>query len=340
MPFKINFKLCPKLIGQLFIAGLLIFTVFFLTGCSINQDKNADKDDITKQPQLEQEPEPFQWQKLPITVMIENFKKARPITGILSARIIYEAPVEADITRFLAVFQKDKLPKNIGPVRSARSYFIDWAKEYGSLYIHAGGSPQALNELKNISSIYNLDEISKNGNYFFRDLNKSKPHNLYISKKSISDFIEKNNLALKNDIKGWYYKNSSNKIDTSMLGVLKIEYRENAVWKYDKDLNRYLRYENGSALFDKNNNQLNAGTIVVQKTDVKTKDAIGRKSIRTQGSGEVIVFKNGQVIKGFWEKLRGDKRTRFYKKNGEEIVFSPGIVWIHIVSKETNINYY
>ena len=40
---------------------------------------------------------------------------------------------EGDITRFLAVFQSEK-PANIGPVRSARDYYIEFAKGLKCLF--------------------------------------------------------------------------------------------------------------------------------------------------------------------------------------------------------------
>ncbi len=318
---------------------LLVFLILILIGCTqVVQDKKDNKDIPAKK---ENPIDLLKWQKRPVSIIIENFKKARPVSGLLQSRIVYEAPVEGDITRFLAIFKQDDLVKKIGPVRSARPYFLDWAKEYNALFVHAGGSPQALKSIKNGEySVKNLDEIGKNGNYFFRDYDKSKPHNLYTKKVLINNFLKNKIQPLNKSIKGWYYKKSQPVKNNNLLGVLKIPYREDAVWKYDKDLNKYFRYENGKPLKDAKNNQLHASTIIVQKTNIQTIDEVGRKSIKTQGNGDVIVFKNGEVVKGFWEKLKGDKRTRFYKKNGEEIVLSPGIVWVHIVSDNSEIDYY
>ena len=343
MSCKNFYKFCQKIIGQLLIAGLLVFLFFSLSGCEFNKASKSETDQPQELEKITQkEPVLFNWTNRPVAIMIENFKKARPISGLLKARIVYEAPVEADITRFLAIFQKDNLPTRIGPVRSARPYFLDWAEEYNSLFVHAGGSPSALKGIRDQAyNIYNLDEISQDGKYFFRDQDKISPHNLYSSNELIKGaFNNKEIPELNNNISGWYYKENTKNPDKDLLGVLKIKYRQDAVWKYEKDLNRYLRYENGAKLLNDKDIQLNASNIVIQKTKIQQIDDIGRKSIKTTGSGEVIVFKNGQVVNGFWEKLKGDKKTRFYKKNGEEIIFSPGIVWIHIVSEDSEVDYY
>lgn len=80
----------------------------------------------------------------PATVMIENHIDSRPPEGLSKADFIYEAVAEGGITRFLAVFYCGAAAEDVkvAPVRSARTYFIDWAQEYGSrpLYVHVGGA--------------------------------------------------------------------------------------------------------------------------------------------------------------------------------------------------------
>ena len=79
--------------------------------------------------------------------MIDDLSPARPQSGLSYASIIFQAPAEGGIPRYMAIFS-DNVPTNVGPVRSARYYFIAWASEYKSLYVHAGGSPQALSTLR------------------------------------------------------------------------------------------------------------------------------------------------------------------------------------------------
>ena len=82
------------------------------------------------------------WEKhRPLGVMIENHEDARPQSGLSSADIIYEAVAEGGITRFLAIFYCQDAGF-VGPVRSARTYFLDLISEYGNypLYVHVGGA--------------------------------------------------------------------------------------------------------------------------------------------------------------------------------------------------------
>src|SRR3989304_3238868 len=71
--------------------------------------------------------------RLPLAIMIDNLATARPQVGLVKADLVFEAVAEGGITRFLAVFWRNK-PGRIMPVRSARVYYMDWAAELDALY--------------------------------------------------------------------------------------------------------------------------------------------------------------------------------------------------------------
>lgn len=79
----------------------------------------------------------------PLFVMIENSLDARPQSGLNSADVIYEAIAEGGITRFGAVYYCGVAARDtiVGPVRSARTHFVNLASEYNyPLYTHVGGA--------------------------------------------------------------------------------------------------------------------------------------------------------------------------------------------------------
>lgn len=89
----------------------------------------------------------FWEEKRPLLVMIENHSDARPQSGLNTADVVYEAVAEGGITRFMGVYYCDvsrvgDIRYDVGPVRSARTYFLDMASEYGDypLYVHVGGA--------------------------------------------------------------------------------------------------------------------------------------------------------------------------------------------------------
>src|SRR5581483_11922210 len=106
------------------------------------------------------------WSKRrPLAVMIENSTDARPQSGVSYADAVYETVAEGGITRFMAVFYCNSLPEvQVGPVRSARTYFLDWESEYDALYAHVGGA--------NDSNHGPADALGQIETYKIRDLNQ------------------------------------------------------------------------------------------------------------------------------------------------------------------------
>src|SRR5690554_5162744 len=180
----------------------VILIILILTACKSennnepNEELNDSNDmEIIEEPEPEPEPEEPK-EKYPLTglevedndmnldyrvlgVMIENSISARPQSGVIQADVVYEILSEGTITRFLALFHSQK-PKRIGPVRSARTYYVQLAKGYDAIYSSAGGSPGGL---KLVQSDY-IDDISGlayDGRYFTRSSDRYAPHNLYTS---------------------------------------------------------------------------------------------------------------------------------------------------------------
>jgi len=116
----------------------------------------------------------------PIAVMVDDLGPARPQAGFNAASVVWQAPAEGGIPRYMMVFQEN-IPGTVGPVRSSRYYYIAWAAEWRALYAHAGGSPQALSTLRqkgNGQLVYNADEF-RWARSFWRVDHKYAPHNLY-----------------------------------------------------------------------------------------------------------------------------------------------------------------
>src|SRR5690606_32433757 len=121
-----------------------------------------------------------EYQESGISAMVDNFFAARPPhSGIRSASEVNEAFAEGGITRLMLVFPYQEITR-VGPVRSARDYFVDLAEEYGGIYAHAGGSPLALEKLWASARLHDLDEDDRLGDaYSSRDPRYYAPHNLF-----------------------------------------------------------------------------------------------------------------------------------------------------------------
>src|SRR5262245_56343791 len=129
----------------------------------------------------------------PMAVMIDDLRPARPQSGLSQADVVWQAPAEGGIPRYMAIFQTE-LPKAIGPVRSSRYYYITWAAEWRALYAHAGGSPQALDVLRRRGPgqyVYNADEFRWGTRYFHRIRTRFAPHNLYTEGSSLRKLADR-----------------------------------------------------------------------------------------------------------------------------------------------------
>lgn len=274
-------------------------------------------------------------------VMIDNHVDARPQSGINEAFLVFEAPVEAGISRLLAFFHSEQEVDKIGPVRSARPYFIDWNNGLSALYAHVGGSNAALDKI--VSGVtYNLDEYG-NQYSFWRNKSRLAPHNTYTSIELLNTFNNKHNdvNSESENVYGiWEFKDPVDNVPSEPVGV-DIDFFPpyyTVQWVFDKDVKRYYRKQynkidkvDGSRIF--------ADNVVVVVTDIEVVDYVGRKSIKTIGEGDAYLFQDGKRKDVQWRKPSVSKRLRFYDGD-EEVKMNPGITWVEIVSSKddfTNI---
>jgi hypothetical protein len=94
---------------------------------------------------------------------------------------------------------------------------------------------------------------------------------------------------------------------------------------------QYQRHQNYREQLDSDGSRIFADTVIVQRTDVSVLDDVGRKELRTIGTGEAIVFYNGGMIRGTWKKKSATDRTRWYDAAGSEIPLKAGKIWIEVV---------
>ena len=125
----------------------------------------------------------FQGTERPIAVMIDNHSGAWPQANLNKAYLVYEIIVEGGETRLMALFKGQDL-KKIGPIRSSRHYFLDYALENDAIYVHHGWSPQAEKDIKKLG-VNNINGISESSKDFWRVKDKSAPHNMFTSTESI-----------------------------------------------------------------------------------------------------------------------------------------------------------
>jgi hypothetical protein len=301
-------------------------------------------------------------QKPPLAVMIENYyPDARPQMGLDEADLVYENQVEGGITRFMAVFLANS-PTMVGPIRSARLYYISWALGIGAIYTHWGGNIYALEKLQNtaIPSIDGIDfgapGCSTSGYTFCRSSQRLAPHNAYGNTVNMWSYAQSQGLysasdaQLGSNITPYKFANTPKQ---SLLGAngssINITFSSNpdynVQWIYNQSNNNYIRYNGGTLQYDALNNQeVVAKNVVVMYVSGSESSYPGDGTtepysliwiLNTTGSGKATIFNNGQEIQGTWTKSSDTSRMTFTDSNGNPITFQRGTIWFEILQPQT-----
>lgn len=281
--------------------------------------------------------DPAQANLYPIAVMVDNDPNARPQAGLAHAQLVYEAKAEGGITRFMAVFADGEDLPAIGPIRSARPYYIDWARGLGALYVHVGGSPQALDILDKIS-LFDINEFYQ-GKYFWRSNKKDPPHNVYSNYKNFSTYLDKLN-ASNRGYDAWLYKDEALP-DKRGDNSITIDYSVDdflVEWTYNKDSNEYIRHMGGIMHKDADGTQIKAKNIVIMQVAAKVIDDKLRREMSDIGEGKAWYCFDGSCQTGTWQKPDADTREKIYNTSGEEVHFNAGTTWVQVIQNEEELN--
>jgi hypothetical protein len=278
-------------------------------------------------------------ERRPIAVMVENHPDSRPQSGLSDASLVYEAITEGGITRFMAVYGPN-VPKKVGPVRSARTYYIDWLQEYSALYAHVGGNLDALKKIKSLN-IYDLDQFGIGDKAYWRlpQAGKAIEQTMYTSLEKLYEAAKQKNWSLKiSPVRELKYLAGGDLNQETKTQSIKIDFSSESYrvdWEYDSAKNLYNRSmaqkPHADAVTGK---QITASNIVIQS--VSRREAITEINeqgwaMDTIGSGKAWVVRNGVAVEATWKKTDQTSRTLFYDEAGAEIKFVPGVIWYEIV---------
>jgi len=281
-----------------------------------------------------------------VSVMIDNFSLARPQhSGIRSASIVYEALVEGGITRLMLIMPYQNL-EQVGPIRSARDYFVDFAEEYGGIYVHHGGSPIAMEQLFASTRVLNLqeDEAEVGDTYSFRDEVYDAPHDLFFDLLLVREQFE--DWDLKPAKKSWCFQEEPwdggqpvSQLDLNFSTDPTSSYY--VQFRYADTDESYTRFygktnpvphrdlEDGLQVAPKN--------IIVQiaRTSLIDGDEKERLEMNNVGSGPAFYFRGGLMIEGQWEKDSATEPTQFLDEVGGPVCVSPGQTWVAVLDAES-----
>jgi len=143
----------------------------------------------------------------------------------------------------------------------------------------------------------------------------------------------------------WKFKDEA-AVATSTTNDISFEFWKgqtdyNVSWKYDKSQNAYLRTNGGKEHIDhETGKQIAVKNVVVMQVEEKGPvDKEKHMFYTTIGKGNALIFQNGDVIKGTWEKKTQLDRTKFMDSNGKEVAFVRGQIWIDAIPKGNEVKY-
>ncbi|PLT33302.1 DUF3048 domain-containing protein [Bacillus sp. V5-8f] len=274
-----------------------------------------------------------------IAVMVNNHPKARPQSGLSKADIVYEMLAESEVTRFLAVYQSEK-PEKVGPVRSARKYYIDLAKGLGALYIAHGYSPEAKVMLRQ-GYVDNLNGIAFDGTLFKRETFRKAPHNSYISFENIEKGAASQSYDLGLPPKPMMFLTEEQMEDLqgSPAFTANIRYGSdifNVQYKYDQKLAKYQRFSNGEQTVEYGDQTpILLDNIFIIEAQHRVIDNSGRREIDIKTGGKGYLLQKGKLNEVEWQNRDG---VIIPVKNGVEVGLAPGRTWVNFVPSQPGIS--
>jgi hypothetical protein len=281
-----------------------------------------------------------------IAVMIDDHSGARPQSGFNAASIVWHAPAEGGIPRYMLLFQ-DRVPGSVGPVRSARQYYIAWAAEWQAMYVHVGGSPQALSTLRNDGQgelVYDADEFRWGGRYLWRTTDRFAPHNVYSDGDRLYQLARRLGAEEAPGAAAWTFAAEVPMARRPVGGRIVVPYRANEIiYRYDRRTNRYVRSVTGaSPQVDRADGKVVApkNVVVLFMNFSPLNDGHPEKKRLEAdyvGSGRALIATNGRTIQGTWRKAAIDEPTLLFDAAGRPVTLSIGQTFVQVVETGTKV---
>lgn len=330
------------------IVIILLFIIVLSLGIGLgvknlfmDNARNDEKSNLRSRPKVEKKLQIIDLESTtrPVGVMIDNVRDAWPQAGLNDAYLVYEIIVEGGYTRLFALF-KDVDTKTIGPVRSLRHYYIDYALENDAILVRFGNSPKASSDVKSLN-VANLDGLINPGNMFWRDSSITKaPHNAFTSMENIGEQSKKK--GYEKDVTDTLLKYSVKEIDISKkeesISAKNIYIRysgnHNTTYTYDEVNKKYLRTMNNTPHKDRiTGEQYSVKNIIVIKVrnyNLVDSENKGRQELDNIGTGDGYYITDGYAVPIKYEKTSRSGKTKYTYLNGEEINVNDGNTYIQI----------
>jgi hypothetical protein len=285
--------------------------------------------------------------RTPVAVMIDDARAARPQSGFNGASVVFQSTADGYETRYLMIYGEGD-SKQVGPVRSARFFLVQWSIETASIIAHYGGDRKSRRFIHYESELLtDVDALGKGAKAYHRVKSRRAPHNGYTSTKA----LRKRGTQLgapqlmAAEIRGRAFTDPSPVEARAAKQTIRVPYNTNVItWTYDRASNLYRRSVDGRAQIDPaDGKRVTATNVVVlfQKFHIDTRIEPGhaRPVIKTTGKGVAWIYREGKVVKAFWSKARDVAPTLLVDKDGNEIPLIRGRTFFQVVPKGAKVTH-
>ncbi len=279
----------------------------------------------------------------PFAVVVNNSPVAVKVQqGLQKAYMVYEIPVEGNLTRLLA-FYKDIDDLKIGTIRSARHNFLDFAFEQDAIFVHWGWSHYAKKDISNLN-VNNLNGLSDSSFWRENPMNLATEHTGYTSLAKSRELAKAKGYFLTTD-KGLVLTYDGNEINLDSMEnailaskvVIPSSATLNTTYEYDNVNKVYKRFVNGEAHIDfETKIQNTAKNIIIEKINTKLASDNYYWDLTTTGTGEGLYITNGYAVPIKWSKENRNAKTVYSYLNGEVIKVNDGNTYIQLQSNNQN----
>ena len=327
---------------------VLIIVAGVVLAYKITQDKSNTETILgeeNKEATVEEEKtvQIFSGNDRPFAVMIDNHSDAWPQAGLNQAYMVYEIVVEGGETRLMALFKGVDLDK-IGPVRSARHYFIDYAMENDAIYVHFGQSPQAQSDIKKYD-IDDINGIAEDGTTFWRVKDKYAPHNAVTSTEKLLESAKSKNYRTTSTEKSVlnYLVDEVNLEEGQVADTITIPHSDlqTVTYEYDEENKVYVRYARGEEQTDwETDEPVTTKNIIItfcNNYTLSDSENKGRQGLKNIGTFDGYYITNGRAIQIQCIKNARDEKTIYQDMNGNEIKVNDGNTFVNICPTNADV---
>lgn len=260
----------------------------------------------------------------PVAVRVEDSPQARPQTGLRRADVVFEAQVEAGMTRLTAVYHTD-VPDVVGNVRSARRVDADVLPPFGGVFVHSGARGEVLDRLDAAGVDHRRFDAGADG--MWRGEDRPAPHNVYASAQQLQPQSGAHSVE-----SPWRYDDAPGGQEVGRVEVAASPSKPTA-WQWRDG--QWLREVRGGT-HQTTDGPLSVDNVAVLGTSVTTDgccDTAGNSyvSTRTTGEGPMLLLRDGQALHGTWQRDSTEDHFGFLDEDGQDLPLAPGSVWVQLV---------